>query len=827
MRSQSGAKRRVAKAALLMAIVTAGPIAASGVLAAPSSAATAPAAAGRAAAPMPRTAIPPYATPARGPAPAARAATSAAPADTGPLTVINFADLADGTVVTDQYPSATFSSTSGNVNYVSDQEEYNTPSFICTGPADGSMNCSADTIVNFTSPVSDLTFDGVGINDTGQVAEAEVFDSSGLIATVPIIGHAGGYTAELEDLSAYSDVTSIDLTDITDGGGIGWTNFSFSPCEQVTQADGDYEFGGCVTEEDDATQDVTDAESNLDGIGVSASSSDPVTYDDGGSIGDELTSPGDSTMSLDLDGTQVPVSDGPLDDNLTAPITIPLSDGSSSGRGRASTATTSVNLAGLALSGTLDLTPVLSGGTPTGSLTATATAALPAVLGGGTGKLTATSTVNDGLTKAVVALDKTSFLQLFKLTNLTLTWEAGSDGDQTWQVKATASAGGTKTAKLTGSLTYDDDTLTAATLSVNGLSLAGLADLSALNIAYGDGGWQGTATLGSGASASTASISLAFDDTGLASATIDASNVSLFGVLSLTKFVLSYGGDTWDITATAADGGGASGSMTATDGVISDASLTVTKLSFLGKFTVDTASVSYAAQAPNSHCADVEGDSIWCGDWRVDLPSASTIDGVSGTLATADGSFASGSIRVDGTVPLLDGIVLTKLGGKVTINPPPTKISGTVGLRFGPKIRGISLIDLTGTLTRQLPGDGTSGSYDFDGSLSALKVLHGTAKVTVPGDGSATTFDLTANASLTGVSAVGDLTGSFTSDSLTLAGNVEIKVLGHKVSGTMEADSKGMAACGKYQGHQAGFEYDWATESVAFLGTKGCSEAGF
>lgn len=267
--------------------------------------------------------------------------------------------------------------------------------------------------------------------------------------------------------------------------------------------------------------------------------------------------------------------------------------------------------------------------------------------------------------------------------------------------------------------------------------------------------------------------------------------------------------------------------MTATDGVISDARLTVTKLSFLGKFTVDTASVSYAAQAPNSRCADVQGDSVWCGDWSVELPSASTVDGVTGSLAVADGSFASGSIDVKGSVPLLDGIILTELGGKVTVNPPPTTIAGTVGLRFGPKIKGLSLIDLNGTLTRQLPGDDTSGSYDLDGSLNALNVLHGTAKVTVPGDGSATTFDLTANASVTGASTVGKLTGSFTSDSFTLAGNVEIKVLGHKVSGTLKADSEGLAACGKYHGYQAGFEYDWTTESVAFLGTKGCSEAGF
>jgi hypothetical protein len=114
------------------------------------------------------------------------------------------------------------------VNYVSDQSSYNTPSFICTGPAGGSIDCTADTIVDFTSPVSGLTFDAVGVNDTGQVAEVEVFGASGLVATVPIIGGAGGYTAQPVDLSAYNDVTSIDITDITDPAGIGWTNFSFT-----------------------------------------------------------------------------------------------------------------------------------------------------------------------------------------------------------------------------------------------------------------------------------------------------------------------------------------------------------------------------------------------------------------------------------------------------------------------------------------------------------------------------------------------------------------------------------------------------------------------
>lgn len=146
---------------------------------------------------------------------------------------IDFSRLANGSVVTNQNPFATFSSTSGNVNYVSDQSSYDTPSFICTGPAGGSIDCTADTIVKFTSPVSDLKFDAVGVNNTGQVAEVDVYAASGLLAAIPITGDAGVFNAQLVDLSAYKDVTRIDITDITDGGGIGWTNFSFKPTYEL------------------------------------------------------------------------------------------------------------------------------------------------------------------------------------------------------------------------------------------------------------------------------------------------------------------------------------------------------------------------------------------------------------------------------------------------------------------------------------------------------------------------------------------------------------------------------------------------------------------
>jgi hypothetical protein len=129
-------------------------------------------------------------------------------------------------------------------------------------------------------------------------------------------------------------------------------------------------------------------------------------------------------------------------------------------------------------------------------------------------------------------------------------------------------------------------------------------------------------------------------------------------------------------------------------------------------------------------------------------------------MAVADGLFASGSVNVDGNLLLLDGIYLTRLGGMVTVNPPPTTISGDAGLRFGPKINGTSLLAFQGTLTRKLPGGATSGSYSLVGTLNALRVLKGSVKVNVPGDNAATTIGPTASASVGKASANGALTGS-------------------------------------------------------------------
>jgi hypothetical protein len=236
-------------------------------------------------------------------------------------------------------------------------------------------------------------------------------------------------------------------------------------CQQVTLSDASYEVGGCVTEEDDGTLDLTDQQSNIDGVDVSASDADEVSYDDGGSEGNAVISAGTSTLSLDLDGTPIPVFTDTLDDQLTAPITV------------TATASAAATIAGLPISGRLTLTPS-AGGTAEGRGTVT----LPAALGGGKATLKFTTTVNKGLSNVTVTVTVTdaqvSFMQLFKVSRLTLTYAAGTGGTGTWTVGGTAASGGTTSSQFSGKLVYSGHTLTSAKLDVGKISLAGLTTVS-------------------------------------------------------------------------------------------------------------------------------------------------------------------------------------------------------------------------------------------------------------------------------------------------------------------------------------------------------------
>lgn len=154
--------------------------------------------------------------------------------------VINFDNLSNGTVVTGQYaPIATFSSVFGEAivtyNY-SSAYGGSAPNFICTA---GSFNaltqdCSHSVFVDFTNPVDGLTFHALGVDNTGMVAQVNVFENYVFGTSVGVFGLGTPFTPLAVDLSAYTNVTRIEIVNVTDFSGIGYDDFSFSVAASPT-----------------------------------------------------------------------------------------------------------------------------------------------------------------------------------------------------------------------------------------------------------------------------------------------------------------------------------------------------------------------------------------------------------------------------------------------------------------------------------------------------------------------------------------------------------------------------------------------------------------
>lgn len=144
--------------------------------------------------------------------------------------LITFEGLANQTVVTNQFAGVEFSANSGFENQVTTQPGIGFgDNFICTAAIGSAINCTQETILTFSSLVNGLSFWQVGDNASGVVALVDVFVNGAFSATVDIFGFSDFSTPNLVDLSAFNDVSSIRIYDVTDPGGLGWDNFEFFP----------------------------------------------------------------------------------------------------------------------------------------------------------------------------------------------------------------------------------------------------------------------------------------------------------------------------------------------------------------------------------------------------------------------------------------------------------------------------------------------------------------------------------------------------------------------------------------------------------------------
>jgi len=143
--------------------------------------------------------------------------------------VINFDNLNAGVPVTTQYPEAVFSSDPGFENRTADDYNLGTslPNYICTGEVGGELTCTNLTRLDFTSPVSNLTFFATGDNATGVTAQVDVYENHVLSGTVDVITDSVFKSPNLVDLTAFSAITRIDIYQITDPGGLAWDDFNF------------------------------------------------------------------------------------------------------------------------------------------------------------------------------------------------------------------------------------------------------------------------------------------------------------------------------------------------------------------------------------------------------------------------------------------------------------------------------------------------------------------------------------------------------------------------------------------------------------------------
>lgn len=152
--------------------------------------------------------------------------------------MINFDDLASGTVVNNNYAGVTFSTNSGDseVRVFSGCCSQSDPNSIAPEPGAG-FNFNADLLVSWSSAINNLTFYIGGDNDAGTVGQIDVFGTNGLLGTVNLVadGDGAGSTEELQDLSAFANVISIHIRNVTDFAGLVYDTFSFDTQQRTPE----------------------------------------------------------------------------------------------------------------------------------------------------------------------------------------------------------------------------------------------------------------------------------------------------------------------------------------------------------------------------------------------------------------------------------------------------------------------------------------------------------------------------------------------------------------------------------------------------------------
>jgi hypothetical protein len=141
---------------------------------------------------------------------------------------IGFDDLPSDYGVTTDYSTATFSSDPGYAAWTTTQFGASSPSnALATGPAAGGVDGLENLYVDFPRPVDALSFEAIGVDLVGPVATVNVFENGVQTGTVSIDGAGTPLVPLRVDLTAFHDVTRIEVVSVTDTNGLAFDDFVF------------------------------------------------------------------------------------------------------------------------------------------------------------------------------------------------------------------------------------------------------------------------------------------------------------------------------------------------------------------------------------------------------------------------------------------------------------------------------------------------------------------------------------------------------------------------------------------------------------------------
>ena len=143
---------------------------------------------------------------------------------------IDFEGIAAGTAIT-TIGNATFSSPDGVIVYDFGGDFAHSGVNVIGGGAPDFF--SAPITVDFATAVMDLSFFSAGDDNAGLQAQINVWVGGAFAALVNLAGDGNPFTVDFQDLSAFSNVTRIEIFNVTDDQGLAYDDFSFTKVASV------------------------------------------------------------------------------------------------------------------------------------------------------------------------------------------------------------------------------------------------------------------------------------------------------------------------------------------------------------------------------------------------------------------------------------------------------------------------------------------------------------------------------------------------------------------------------------------------------------------